>query len=87
MTRTIEIPLPEELLRLVEERARSAGLEREAYIRSVLSREVTGAPSLSEVLAPFRNQVTASGITDKELDQLFGQAREESDREKRSPNR
>jgi hypothetical protein len=78
MTRTIELPLPEELLRLVDERAQTAGLPREAYIRAVLSKDVSGEPSVSEILAPFRDEVAFSGIGDEELERLFSQAREES---------
>ena len=78
MTRTIELPLPEELLRLVDERAQTAGLPRDAYIRAVLSKDVTGEPSISEILAPFRDQVASSGTCDEELDRLFSQARDES---------
>lgn len=86
MTRTIELPIPEELLRLVDERAQSAGLKREAYIRAVLSKDVTGEPSISEILAPFRDQVAGSGISDEELDRFFAEARAEAYRE-RSPRR
>ena len=81
MTRTIELPLPEELLRLVDEKAQIAGLPREAYIRAVLSKDARGEPSVSEILAPFRDQVAGSGISDEELDRLFCKAREESYRE------
>jgi hypothetical protein len=84
MTRTIELPIPDELLRLVDERAQTAGLRREAYIRSVLSRDAGVEPSMDDILAPFRDDVTASGIGDEELDRLFSQARDESCRE-RSP--
>ena len=78
MTRMIEIPLPDELLRLVDAKAQSAGLKREAYIRAVLSKDVTGEPSISEMLAGFRDQVASSGVSDKELDRLLSEAREES---------
>ena len=81
MTRTIEIPLPEELLRLVDEKAQSAGLGRDAYIRAILSKDVTGEPSIGEILSSFRTQVGSSGISDEELDRLFFEAREESYRE------
>ena len=84
MTRTIEIPLPEELLRLVDEKAHSTGLERADYIRAVLSKEVAGEPSISEILAPFRDQVANNGISDEELNRLFSETREESYRERRS---
>src|ERR1035438_8372174 len=68
MTQTIELQIPEELLRLVDERAQTAGLPREAYIRAVLSKDVSGELSLSAILAPFRDQVAGSGISDEELD-------------------
>jgi hypothetical protein len=84
MTRTIEIALPEELLRLVDEKARTAGLPREVYIRAILSKDVSGKPSITEILAPFRDQVAGSGISDEELDRLFSQAREESYRGRNS---
>ncbi|MGA2132000.1 MAG: hypothetical protein ABSH50_06900 [Bryobacteraceae bacterium] len=71
MTRTIEIPIPEDLLRLVDEKARRTGLMRDAYIRAVLSKEVTAEPSISEILAPFRDQVEGSGISEEDLDHLF----------------
>lgn len=83
MTRTIEIPLPEELLRLVDEKAHSTGLERDAYIRAVLSKEVAGEPSISDILAPFRDLVASSGINDEELDRLFSESREESYRRRK----
>ncbi len=86
MTRTIEIPLSEELLRLVDEKAQSAGLGRDAYIRAILSKDVTGEPSIGEILSSFRFQVGCSGISDEELDRLFFEAREESYRE-RNPSK
>jgi len=86
MTRTIELTISEELLRLVDERAQTAGLRREAYIHAVLSKDVNGEASVSDILAPFRDQVAGSGTSDEELDRLFSEAREESYRE-RSPRR
>jgi hypothetical protein len=80
--RTIEVPIPDNLLHLVEERARKTGLTREDYIRAVLSRELTGVPSLSEILSSFREQVEASLTTDEDLARLFAAAREESYRER-----
>ncbi len=82
MTQTIEVPLPEELLRLVDERAQSAGLARDAYIRAVLSGVVGARPTIDEILAPFRAEVADSGISDEELDHLFSEARDESYRER-----
>ena len=83
MTHTIEIPVTEELLRLLDARVRQSGLKREEYISTLLSRDLNGPPTLSEVLAPFRAQVAASGATDGELARLFRAAREEAYRETR----
>ena len=63
ITRTIEIPLPEELLRLVDEKAQSAGLKRDAYIRAILSKHVTGEASIGGILSSFRAQVATSTVT------------------------
>jgi hypothetical protein len=82
MTRTIEIPIPDDLLRLVDARSRESGLRREDYIRAVLSRDVTGAPSFGEILKPFREEVNASGATDEDLARLFSSARDERFRER-----
>jgi hypothetical protein len=82
MTRTIEIPLPEELLRLVDEKAQSAGLKRDDYIRAILSKDVTGESSISEILSAFRTDVNSSKINDEDLDRLLLDAREESYRER-----
>lgn len=83
MTHTIEIPVTEELLHLLDARARQSGLKREEYISTLLSRDLSGPPTLSEVLAPFREQVVASGTADEELAHLFSAAREEAFRETR----
>ena len=82
MAQTIEIPIPDELLKLIDLQARRAGVQREEYIRAVLSRDVETGVSLSDVLAPFRAEVAASGVSDEELDSLFARARNESNREK-----
>jgi hypothetical protein len=87
MTQTIEIPIPDELLKLIDQRARRTGVEREEYIRAVLSRDVKTGASLSEVLAPFRAEVAASGMSDQNLESLFTRAREESRRERHSGGR
>ena len=77
MAQTIELSLSEELLRLVDERAQRAGVPREEYIRAVLLDVVGARPSISAILAPFREQVASSGVSNEELDRLFSQARDE----------
>ena len=87
MTQIIEIPVSDELLELIDQRARSAGLARSEYIRAVLSKDVKGERSVDEILAPFRDQVAAGGTNDDELDSLFAQARAGSYEAKNSRER
>lgn len=81
MKHTIEVPISSDLLRVIDARAKCAGLSREEYIRMVLSRDVNDSLTLARVLAPFRAEVAASGIPDEDLNILFEQAREEAFRE------
>ena len=57
---------------------RSAGLDREEYAGAILSQELNARQTLDEVLAAFREEVSASGISDAELDELFRTARDEA---------
>lgn len=75
---TINVPIPDDLVPLLEQKARNAGLKREEYIGAILSRELNAPQTLSDVLAGFRSQVAASGIADRELDELFRTARDEA---------
>ncbi|MEX2262912.1 MAG: hypothetical protein WD696_13230 [Bryobacteraceae bacterium] len=76
---TIKVPIPDDLVPVLERKARSAGLEREEYVGAILSRELNAPQTLNEVLAAFREQVAASGIADRDLDELFRAARDEAD--------
>lgn len=74
---TIEVTgISEETLRLLDKRVLQQGGDRSTYIRDLLDRELH-APTLTELLAPFRKQVAESGMTEDELDDLFEEAREE----------
>ena len=42
MSVTIEVQLPDDLIPLLEHKARGAGLDREQYLRSIVSRDLTG---------------------------------------------
>jgi hypothetical protein len=81
---TIEIPIPDELVPTLDRKAREAGLNREEYVKAVVSRDLSAPRALDEVLAPFPDQVTGSGISDAELIELFSAARDEAHR-KRKP--
>ncbi|MBK9167351.1 MAG: hypothetical protein IPM24_07775 [Bryobacterales bacterium] len=78
MSVTIEVPIPDDLIPLLEQKARSAGLPRDEYIRVLISRELRGPRPLDEVLNEFRQEVTASGLSDAELTELFGNARDDA---------
>jgi hypothetical protein len=67
-------------MRQLSEKARRAGSDPASYVKSLIARDL-GKSSLNEILAPFRQEVTASGITDDELTSLFEEAREDVWRE------
>ncbi len=66
---TIEVPIPDDMTPRLEQKARSAGLDREQLV----SRELAGPRTFDEILGGFREEVTVSGVSDSELDQ-FGPA-------------
>lgn len=77
MAHTLEVPgVPDEIYRKLDERLRETGQDRTDYMIALLRRDLQ-APTLSEILAPFRSQVAASGVSDEELEQLFQDARDE----------
>ena len=78
MGMTIEILIPDDMIPRLEQRARSAGLDREQYVRTLVSRELSGPRTFDEILHGFREEVTASGMSDLDLDQLFDAARQDS---------
>ncbi len=85
MTITIELS-PAEEEKLAHEAGR-AGQPPGEYAKAVLVRHLRPRRSLDEILAPFREQVEQSGMTDDELDTLFEEARDEVFRLKQTPVR
>ncbi len=77
MSVTIEIQFPDELLPLPVQKARGAGVEPEQYLRSLVSRELSATHRLDEVLSAFLEQVTASGLWDDDLTEIFTGPRQE----------
>jgi hypothetical protein len=75
---TIEIPIPDELLPSLDRKAGDAGLNRAEYLKALVSRDLSAPRTLDQVLAPLRDQVTASRISDAELAELFSAAREDA---------
>jgi hypothetical protein len=75
-TMTLTINLPKEVGVALENKAQKSGRNAVEFVEDLVIKEIE-APSLDEILAPFRREVEASGITDGELDELFTQARRE----------
>lgn len=81
---TIEVTgISEETLRLLDARVRQQGGDLSEYIRTLLDKDLH-APTLSELLAPFRAQVAKSGMSEEDLDHLFAEAREEAFQERQA---
>lgn len=94
-TRTIEAKLSDEDLRLLDERARDAGMDRAECV-GLLIRKGLEAPeegetqpplrSIDEIFAPVHKEFAESGMTEEQLYELFEQAREEVWQEKQRAN-
>lgn len=85
---TITINLPSEVEESVKSQAAKNGLPLEDYVESLVEEgtrrrdriDVLAEKSFDEILAPFRRNVEASGMSDEELEVLFSQARKEASR-------
>ncbi len=73
----LTIDLPEETERKLAEKAARTGKPVELVARELIENGINGQRTLDEILAPFRADVAASGLTDDELDRLFDEARNE----------
>jgi len=93
---TIEVTgVPDDLLKLLDERVRQSGSDRTEYILKLLQRDLLETSPQShedarphadmtfeELLSPVHQQVKESGMTGEELDDLFEEIREEVWQEK-----
>ncbi len=85
---TITIDLPPEVEKSVKTQAAKEGLPLEDYIKSLVQEgskrrdriDLLAEKPFDEIVAPFRRNVEDSGMSDEELDGLFGEARKESSR-------
>jgi len=87
MTLSIQLPeIPEELLHRLDERARRAGVDRAAYIRRLIERDLLPPDSrmtFEEILAPVH--AATHGIPEDELERLVTEEVETARRERRTP--
>jgi pantoate kinase len=72
----LQIPVSPETEAALRERANARGEDIAAYAARLLH-DALNAPSVDELLAPFRRQVAESGMTDKELNDLCEELRQE----------
>jgi len=81
---TVTLELEPELESALEKRARAEGCDVKDYLEKLVEKEVNRERTFDEILAPFRDAVEKSGISDEDLDNLFREARKEVSRERRA---
>jgi len=74
---TVTLELEPEVESLLEKRARADGCDVPDYVKKLIKKEVNRKRTFDEILAPFRQAIEKSGISDDELDSLFTEARKE----------
>jgi hypothetical protein len=80
---TVTLELEPEVESLLEKRARAEGCDVKGYVERLVEKEVNRGRTFDEILAPFRDAVERSGISNEELDALFTEARREVSKERR----
>ena len=80
----VTIELKPEIEALVIRRAAAQGCDVPDYVERVLEREMQSAQTLDEILAPFRQEVSQSGMSEDELDGFFTEARRKVFQEKQA---
>jgi hypothetical protein len=79
---TITVDVPEEVERKLSERAARTGRDVPTLVRELIERGIESGPTIDDILAPFRRQVSDSGVSDDELDAFFDGMRQEVWRER-----
>lgn len=80
---SLTISLPPAMETRLKERAAAEGKEPGAYASELLENAVK-RPSLDELLAPFREEVKASGMSDEQLDDFYEELRDEAFRDRKN---
>lgn len=74
---TLRVPISPETEARLRAKAADTGLDIEAYAARALDRAVS-RPSLDDILAPLRDEVACSGVSEEGLTQLLEQAKHET---------
>lgn len=76
---SISLELDDKTAERVERAAKRAGMDVPTFLQTFVGRSFTEerlpTRSVEEILAPFRNEVIRSGLTDTQLDTVFSEAR------------
>jgi len=88
---TITISLPPEIEESVKSQANKEGKPLADYVESLVEEgsrrreriDLLAEKSFDEILAPFRQSVDDSGMTEEALDALFTEARKEASRSRK----
>jgi len=81
---TFVIDLPPELEKKLQERANQSGQDVNSFILQAVQEQIAKPPTFDEVCAPSVQAVTASGMTDEELEEFFEEVRDEVWQEKQT---
>jgi hypothetical protein len=72
------ITVPDEAKVALEQRACEHGCRAvTAYVERLMTTDLLAAKSFDDILAPIRRTFQASGMSEDEVEALFGEAREE----------
>ncbi len=79
---TLQVPISSEAEAKLRERALASGQDLSSYVAHLLDESLT-RPSLDEILAPIRQTVDQSGMSEDELSDLLEKAKHDVRRERR----
>ena len=79
---TMTLTMSPEIQRKLVERATRVGQDVETVACELIERSLNSEPTLDDILAPFRRQVAASGLT-----AVFEESRDEAYRDKQEAGR
>lgn len=84
---TVVLELEPEIEEALQEKAKANGFEVNVYVEKLILKDFDRKKTIDEILAPFRQEVEQSEITEDELDALVEEAREEIYQEKLAKKR
>lgn len=73
----VVLELKPEVEEALEKKAKANGFEINVYLEKLIEKDVDRPKTLDEILAPFRQEVEQSGISDNELEAMVEETREE----------